>query len=399
MTNDFKLMNISDIKVGDNRVRKTLTGIETMAESIKRFGLLHPIGVGIDGCLLYGHRRLEAHKLLKMDTIQVKVWPVKEGDEFDIEMAENKYRAEITFEDRGKRAMEMLKSMPERKGRPSKSLENIADKLVASGDQFPEYTPDSIAETLDFSSLDTMYRTINLIEGVEDGTLVRPVLDAVNARAISPHRAYYILKKIDKNKQITELNKSLKDPQALSDPDANKKNAKERRKAKRIKKWEIRDQCRGTPERNFGVIYLDLNWFALLGPDIDALTDPVHCLLTPSYQAIFCKTDVRGIPTLMAAAEQWHWLYQTYFALEPAKPFPKEICHPWLCNDGWELLFLFTIKELPPEFTPQRFLLANTDRYAILDAISKFCPRFAKLDFQGKKKYKEWKIPTDTSFK
>lgn len=53
--------------------RHDLGDIPALAESIKRFGLLRPVLITVDGRLIAGRRRLEACKLLRWKTIPVQI--------------------------------------------------------------------------------------------------------------------------------------------------------------------------------------------------------------------------------------------------------------------------------------------------------------------------------------
>ena len=55
-------------------LRKDLGDLRGLAASIKEFGLLHPIGITAAGELVFGRRRLEAHKLLGKPEIEVRVF-------------------------------------------------------------------------------------------------------------------------------------------------------------------------------------------------------------------------------------------------------------------------------------------------------------------------------------
>ncbi len=59
---------LSSIVIGD-RVRKDLGDIGSLAESIRRHGLLHPIVVKTDMTLVTGRRRIEAARLLGWEKI------------------------------------------------------------------------------------------------------------------------------------------------------------------------------------------------------------------------------------------------------------------------------------------------------------------------------------------
>lgn len=65
-------IEVSAIRVG-RRHRKTLVGVEKLADSIAKIGLLHPVVVLPDHTLVAGERRLAAHKHLGRTTIQVNV--------------------------------------------------------------------------------------------------------------------------------------------------------------------------------------------------------------------------------------------------------------------------------------------------------------------------------------
>jgi ParB family chromosome partitioning protein len=65
----LKELKIADIKVG-NRHRKDMGDLSTLAQSIRKNGLLQPIGVTEKMELVFGERRLRAHKeVLKKTTI------------------------------------------------------------------------------------------------------------------------------------------------------------------------------------------------------------------------------------------------------------------------------------------------------------------------------------------
>jgi ParB family transcriptional regulator, chromosome partitioning protein len=73
----FTIIRIDDIVVRD-RIRIELSGFRSSAEDIGKNGLLHPIVVNEDNVLITGYRRLEAHKLLDKDEIEVHVVPIND---------------------------------------------------------------------------------------------------------------------------------------------------------------------------------------------------------------------------------------------------------------------------------------------------------------------------------
>jgi len=84
----------------DNRQRRELTGVEELAESISRIGLINPIVITRANELVAGERRLTAIRLLGWDKISVQY-----VDELDyaglrsIELEENIKRVDLTWQD------------------------------------------------------------------------------------------------------------------------------------------------------------------------------------------------------------------------------------------------------------------------------------------------------------
>jgi ParB family transcriptional regulator, chromosome partitioning protein len=65
-------MAIDDIVIGE-RLRSDMGDIEGLAASIADIGLLNPISVDEHGQLLAGGRRLAACKLLRLETVEVRI--------------------------------------------------------------------------------------------------------------------------------------------------------------------------------------------------------------------------------------------------------------------------------------------------------------------------------------
>jgi len=84
----------------ENRIRETFTGIEDLAESIDRDGLIQPIVVTYDHRLIAGERRLRAHKLLKRTKIKcVYLECVDEAHKVILEASENIVRRDFTWQE------------------------------------------------------------------------------------------------------------------------------------------------------------------------------------------------------------------------------------------------------------------------------------------------------------
>lgn len=86
-------MRLDSIVIGD-RVRKEMGDIQSLAASIKRHGLLHPVVVQTDKTLVAGHRRIEAARRLGWHEIAVTVIDV--ADLLSAERDENTERKDFT---------------------------------------------------------------------------------------------------------------------------------------------------------------------------------------------------------------------------------------------------------------------------------------------------------------
>lgn len=93
-------VKITDIKLG-TRQRRTLGDIGNLVESIKKLGLIHAVVIDDQNVLLAGERRLEAHKRLKLTTIDaVRRDDLDDISKRELELEENICRADITWPDR-----------------------------------------------------------------------------------------------------------------------------------------------------------------------------------------------------------------------------------------------------------------------------------------------------------
>jgi ParB/RepB/Spo0J family partition protein len=100
----FHSIPVDQIKVHrDQRQRKELVGIDVLADSIHRLGLIHPITIQRDGTLVAGERRLEAVRSLGHDSITCQY--IDELDDLQIkaiELEENIKRQDLTWQDQSR---------------------------------------------------------------------------------------------------------------------------------------------------------------------------------------------------------------------------------------------------------------------------------------------------------
>jgi len=121
------LIPIEEVRVR-RRVRKELKNIESLARSIATLGLLNPLTVDEDHCLIAGRRRLEAMRLLKWPQVPVHVSrSAKDAVHYLlIEQDENTEREPFTPSE----AVEIARAIEERGGFTSGRVRDALGKAV-----------------------------------------------------------------------------------------------------------------------------------------------------------------------------------------------------------------------------------------------------------------------------
>lgn len=116
----LKELKIADIKIG-HRHRKDMGDLTTLADSIQKDGLLQPIGVTEKLELVFGERRLRAHKeILKQKTILARIVDVTSI--IQGEYAENEVRKDFTPSERVAIAKAIEKQIGQRQGQRTDRL-------------------------------------------------------------------------------------------------------------------------------------------------------------------------------------------------------------------------------------------------------------------------------------
>lgn len=98
-TKKFYTVPVDKIKIEDRR-RKDPGNIDELADSISRYGLLHPVIITRDLKLIAGERRLRAHMKLKIKEIPVQLF--EELDEYTheaVELEENIRRLDFSWQE------------------------------------------------------------------------------------------------------------------------------------------------------------------------------------------------------------------------------------------------------------------------------------------------------------
>ena len=126
---NFSYVSVKSIIIDrDERQRTELEDIESLAESIKRNGLINPIVVTRDHVLVAGERRLTAHKHLGFDSIAVQyVEDLSDAELQILELEENIRRVDLPWKDLVKSVAKFHKLMSQEN--ESWSPEQTADEL------------------------------------------------------------------------------------------------------------------------------------------------------------------------------------------------------------------------------------------------------------------------------
>lgn len=100
------IISISQIDIPDNLMRQNMNekGVENLAKSMKKVGLMHPIGVCEEHGryeLVHGHRRLMAAKMLEWEAIGVDVIDATVEEIEMIRVMENREREDVNAIDEG----------------------------------------------------------------------------------------------------------------------------------------------------------------------------------------------------------------------------------------------------------------------------------------------------------
>lgn len=156
-------MKLADVKIGSRR-RNDLGDIGSLAESLRRYGLLHPIVVDANGRLVAGERRLQAATLLGWTEIDARsVGDLSDAELREIELEENLRRKDLTPLERSRKLVELaetaeglLATSAKTTGRPPKGAapeQAVAERIgvprrtlgdakahVAAVDRYPELT-------------------------------------------------------------------------------------------------------------------------------------------------------------------------------------------------------------------------------------------------------------------
>lgn len=172
----LKHVKLVDVVVREDRAREDFGDIEELVKSIKEKGIIQPITLDSNLCLLAGGRRHRAATLCELETIPCIIRDdVTEIDAKEIELLENVHRKDFTWQERAKLTAEI-------------------DGLYRAKD--PSWNQRKTVELLD-SSLGTVSRELQLAKAME----VIPELG--NAKTADD--AFKMIKKLEESAITAEL--------------------------------------------------------------------------------------------------------------------------------------------------------------------------------------------------
>lgn len=256
-------LKIADIKVG-NRHRKDMGDLTSLAESIREEGLLQPIGVTEKLELVFGERRLRAHKdILKRKTILARIVDVTSI--IQGEYAENEVRKDFTPSERVAIAKAIEIQIGNRRGQ--RTDRQPVQKVAQVG--LGEKTRDKAAEKAGFGNHET-YRqaakvvqngTPKLIQAMDEG---RVSISAASILADADANEQQAVLELDE-KAILQAAKEIRVRQAekraehqdSKTPKPQARPKKERLKATRLIHGDCRKELRKLADKSVDLILTD----------------------------------------------------------------------------------------------------------------------------------------------
>ena len=146
------------IKVGA-RFRQDHGDLDALAASIKAIGLLQPIGVDRDHCLIFGARRFLAHKLIGLDSIQARI--IQVPSLLQAEHDENETRKAFTPSERVAIAEAIKAEIGNRQGQRTDKAEPVQNFAQVEPGQ---KTREAVAKAAGFGNAETYRQAKAVVE-------------------------------------------------------------------------------------------------------------------------------------------------------------------------------------------------------------------------------------------
>lgn len=188
---------VNQVIVGE-RVREDIGDIKSLADSIAKFGLLHPIVLDDDNNLVAGGRRLEAVKLLGWENISFNnIGKLSDIKLREIELEENLRRKDLTEYEKSKDMVELAKI---------KAEELRKEFLPTVGEKVDELRPVSerqIAKEMDIPRA-TLRDSLKHVEAVEK---YPQLAELPKMKAIETSKKLDKLPELERDEELERINK------------------------------------------------------------------------------------------------------------------------------------------------------------------------------------------------
>lgn len=226
------LVNIGDIIINEDRIRKDFGDITELAEDIKTNGLINPPVVTPDKVLLAGERRMRAMKQLGYMQVEVRMLTVRDYEHrLMIEISENENRKNFSFTER----MDLARRLEavEREKAKERKVANLANSVVSQTFGQRENSAkseDVVAAAVGLGSGETYRKAKKVVENADP-----ELIKALNENQLSINGAYKKLQESVKEKEELLSSKDIMIQNLMK-----KKDDKEAVKALEAKQEELR---------------------------------------------------------------------------------------------------------------------------------------------------------------
>lgn len=192
-------MKIAEIKIG-RRARKDPGDIQSLARSIEKTGLIHPIAVGPDGSLIAGFRRIEAFKLLGCDEIPHRV--IDNIDDamkiLQAERDENTERKPFNPSE----ALDLAERLEPLERKAAKDRQRNAGRSHGRGKA--SIAPDKLSEPIKGTASDRVAQAVGLSRHTL--TKIKAVTEAAKQ---NPERYQPLVEEMDRTGKVDRVSKQL----------------------------------------------------------------------------------------------------------------------------------------------------------------------------------------------
>ncbi len=275
-------INISDIKIG-KRFRKEIGDITSLADSIERIGLLHPIVINEDNELIAGFRRIKA--LEKFGKKRIPYTRINIKNALQGEYDENTERKNFTITEVAEIYKEVEKTR--NKGRPTthdsltELLNKDSDENVGNLPTFPKGPTDIVTGKIAGYSEQTINKIVELVEAAKENPELKEMVDKVDSGKTSFPYAYKSFKRSDDNtKERLPLPEGQYDV-ILADPP-----------------WSYDINIRGSPDEHYAV---------MTDEEIQELQIPAA-----DNAVLFLWATAPKLKEALTTMEKWGFQYKTH---------------------------------------------------------------------------------------